>query len=149
MTKYHKIIAVLCAFIAALVVTIFRMQIGIAAHGNPSPEQRIERGRNLVEKVAQCADCHTPRLSTGELDRARWLQGSPLGFKPLMEMPWMPVAPGIAGLPGYTEEQGIAFFTTGVRPNGTKCLPPMPEYRLSRDEAADIVAYLRSLAAGR
>ncbi|ATC63917.1 hypothetical protein CMV30_08110 [Nibricoccus aquaticus] len=149
MSKYHKIIAILGAFIAALIVTVFRMQIGIAARENPSPEQRVERGRNLVEKVAQCADCHTPRLATGQLDRSRWLQGAPLGFKPLMEMPWMPVAPGIAGLPGYTEEQAIAFFMTGVRPNGTKCLPPMPEYALSREEAAEVVAYLRSLPAGR
>lgn len=149
MKKEYKIIALLCAFIAALVVTIFRMQIGIAARDNPSPEQRVERGRNLVDKIAQCADCHTPRLANGQLDQSRALQGAPLGFKPLMEMPWMPVAPGIAGLPGYTDEQGIAFFTTGVRPNGTKCLPPMPEYRLSRDEATDIVAYLRSLPAGR
>jgi hypothetical protein len=149
MTKLHKIIALLCAFIAALIVTIFRMQIGIAARENPSPEQRVEGGRNLVEKIAQCADCHTPRLATGELDRSRWLQGAPLGFKPLMEMPWAAVAPGIAGMPGYTEEQAIAFFMTGVRPGGAKCLPPMPEYRLGRDDAADIVAYLRSLPVGR
>lgn len=149
MNKYHKIIALLCAFIAALIVTLFRMQIGIAARDNPSPEQRVERGRHLVEKVGMCADCHSPRLASGEFDRARWLQGAPLGFKPLMEMPWAAVAPGIAGLPGYTEEQGTAFLMTGVRPNGAKCLPPMPEYRLSRDEAADVVAYLRSLAAGR
>ena len=148
MTKLHKIIALLCAFIAALIVTIFRMQIGIAARDNPSPEQRVERGRNLVDKVAQCADCHTPRLADGQLDKTRWLQGAPLGFKPLMEMPWMPAAPGIAGLAGYTEEQAIEFFMTGVRPNGTKCLPPMPEYRLSRGDAADIVAYLKSLPGG-
>ncbi len=149
MTKLHKIIALLCAFIAALIVTLFRMQIGIASRDNPSVEQRIERGRHLVEKVAMCADCHSPRLATGELDRSRWLQGAPLGFKPMIEMPWMPAAPGIAGLPGYTEEQGMAFFMTGVRPNGTKCLPPMPEYALSRDEAADIVAYLKGLPVGR
>jgi hypothetical protein len=149
MTKLHKIIALLCAFIAALIVTLFRMQIGIAARDNPSPEQRVERGRNLVEKIAQCADCHTPRLATGELDRSRWLQGAPLGFKPLMEMPWAPAAPSISGLPGYTEEQGITFFTTGVRTSGKTCLPPMPEYRLIRDDATDIVAYLKSLPAAK
>ncbi len=149
MKKEYKIIAIMGAFIAALIVTIFRMQIGIAARDNPSPEQRVERGRNLVDKIAQCADCHTQRLADGQLDKSRWLQGAPLGFKPLVEMPWMPAAPSIAGLPGYTEEQGIAFFMTGVRPNGTKCLPPMPEYRLGREDAADIVAYLKSLPAGR
>ncbi|MGC4072768.1 MAG: c-type cytochrome [Nibricoccus sp.] len=145
MTKLHKIIALLCALVAALIVTLFRMQIGIAARDNPSPEQRIERGKNLVVKIAQCADCHTPRLANGRLDETRWLQGSPLGFKSLMEMPWAPVAAPIAGLPGYTEEQAVTFFTTGTRPSGVPCLPPMPEYRLSRDEAVDVVAYLKSL----
>lgn len=149
MTKLHKIIALLCAFIAALIVTLFRMQIGIANRENPTVEQRVELGRTLVENVGMCADCHTPRLPTGAHDRARWLQGSPLGFKPLMEMPWAAVAPGIAGLPGYTEEQAVAFLMTGVRPNGTKCLPPMPEYRMSHTEAGDVAAYLKSLPAGR
>ena len=69
-----------------------------------------------------------------------------MGFKPLMEMPWAAAAPGIAGLPGYTDEQAVAFLMTGVRPNGTKCLPPMPEYRMSHAEAGDVAAYLRSLA---
>ena len=149
MTRLHKIIAVLCAFIAALVVTVFRMQIGIAARENPTVEQRIERGRHLVENVAMCADCHTPRLASGAFDRARWLQGAPLGFAPVAEMPWAAVAPSIAGLPGVTDEQGIQFFMTGQRPGGAKCLPPMPEYRLSREEAADVVAYLRSLPAAQ
>lgn len=92
-----------------------------------------------------CADCHTPRLPTGEFDRSRWLQGSPLGFKPVAEMPWMPVAPPLAGLPGYTDEQAIKFLMTGERPSGLPTLPPMPPYRFTKAEAAAVLAYLRSL----
>lgn len=147
MTRFHKIIAVLCALVAALIVTIFRMQIGIAQRTDPA--QRVERGRLLVENVAMCADCHSPRLATGEFDRSRWLQGAPLGFKPLGEMPWAEAAPAIAGLPGYTEEQGVAFLRTGRRPSGASSLPPMPAYRLSAEDAADVVAYLKSLPAAR
>lgn len=145
MSRYHKIIAIFCAFIAALIVTLFRMQIGIASRENPTPEQRIELGRTFVENVGMCADCHTPRLPGGAFDRSRWLQGAPLPFAPSQPMPWNPTAPSIAGLPGYTEEQGIEFLMTGKRPSGMPCLPPMPEYRLGRYDAANVVAYLKSL----
>ena len=143
----RKTIAILCAFIAALVITIFRMQIGISHREDPT--QRLERGRNLVENVAMCADCHSPRGPTGQLDRSRWLLGGSLGFKPLMEMPWATVAPSIAGLSGYTDEQAIKFFMTGERPNGMRPLPPMPEYRMNLEDATDVVAYLKSLAPSR
>lgn len=34
---------------------------------------------------------------------------------------------------------------TGAKPSGQQPLPPMPPYRLSKDEALAMVAYLRSL----
>lgn len=40
-----------------------------------SPE--LERGRYLVEALAHCAECHTPRDRFGGLDTARWMQGAP------------------------------------------------------------------------
>ncbi len=106
---------------------------------------QVEEGRRLVENVSMCADCHSPRLPTGEFDKARWLQGAPLGFKPLAEMPWMPYAPSLAGLPGYTDEQAIKFLMTGERPSGAPVMPPMPPYRFNKTEATAVVAYLRSL----
>lgn len=36
-----------------------------------------ERGRYLVEALAHCAECHTPRDSLGRLDRSRWMAGAP------------------------------------------------------------------------
>ena len=122
------------------------LPITIVAQPSAAPGSAlIERGRHLVENVSMCIDCHSPRLPTGEFDRSRWLQGGPLGFKPLAEMPWMPFAPGIAGLPGYTDEQAVKFLMTGERPSQTPTLPPMPPYRLNKDEAEAVVAYLRSL----
>jgi len=35
------------------------------------------RGRYLVEGLAHCAECHTPRDRFGGLDRDRWLAGTP------------------------------------------------------------------------
>ena len=43
--------------------------------GNLDPEQT--RGRYLVEGLAHCAECHTPRTALGGLDTAKWMRGAP------------------------------------------------------------------------
>jgi mono/diheme cytochrome c family protein len=40
-----------------------------------SPE--LERGRYIVEALAHCAECHTPRSMLGGLDQSRWMAGAP------------------------------------------------------------------------
>ncbi|SMX48343.1 cytochrome c [Maliponia aquimaris] len=37
----------------------------------------LERGRYLVEALAHCAECHTPRNPVGALDKSRWMGGAP------------------------------------------------------------------------
>ncbi|NNE51903.1 MAG: c-type cytochrome [Sulfitobacter sp.] len=39
--------------------------------------EELERGRYLVEALAHCAECHTPRDALGGLQRARWMAGAP------------------------------------------------------------------------
>jgi len=104
------------------------------------------RGKYLVEQVAMCGDCHTPRKANGEADRARWMQGAALDFKPLHPMPWAAVAPTIAALPGWSEEHAVSLLETGLMPNGQFLRPPMPRYRFSHQDAEAAVAYLKSLA---
>ncbi|MFP7673192.1 c-type cytochrome [Marivita sp. S0852] len=41
----------------------------------PTPE--LERGRYLVEVLAHCAECHTPRTALGGMDESRWMEGAP------------------------------------------------------------------------
>ncbi|WP_425070483.1 c-type cytochrome [Sagittula sp. S175] len=36
-----------------------------------------DRGRYLVETLAHCGECHTPRNALGGLDTSRWLAGAP------------------------------------------------------------------------
>lgn len=36
----------------------------------------LERGRYIVEALAHCTECHTPRNALGGLDRSRWLAGA-------------------------------------------------------------------------
>lgn len=44
----------------------------------PTPaDPTLARGRYLVEAMAHCGECHTPRTSTGALETARWLAGAP------------------------------------------------------------------------
>jgi mono/diheme cytochrome c family protein len=37
----------------------------------------VERGRYIVEALAHCAECHTPRSMLGGLDQGRWMAGAP------------------------------------------------------------------------
>ncbi len=110
------------------------------------PPPSVENGKHIVENVAMCADCHTPRNASGKFDRNQWLQGAPLPFEPTVEMPWASAAPPIAGLPTYSDEQAVTLFMTGESRLGQPLRPPMPSYRFTEQEARDVVAYLHTLA---
>jgi mono/diheme cytochrome c family protein len=110
------------------------------------PNNQIETGRYLVERVAMCVECHTPRDARGKLDRTRLLKGAPIPLKsPFRSRPWAFQAPAIAGLPGWSSADTVTLLTTGHRPSGESPKPPMPPYRMSRKDAEAVVAYLTSL----
>lgn len=115
----------------------------------PVMADRIEHGRYLTHQVGLCIDCHSPRNEKGELVESKHLTGSAVPFSPTVPMPWAPVAPKIVGLPaGFTEQDMVHFLMTGERPNGRPApLPPMPPYRMNRDDAQAVAAYLQSLPA--
>ena len=70
----------------------------------------VERGRYLVENVAMCEECHTPRNAGGNLDESRRLQGAPIWITPVHRTTnWAMNAPGLAGFEGFTDEQGEKF----------------------------------------
>jgi mono/diheme cytochrome c family protein len=111
-----------------------------------TPIAPVVRGEYLVKKVAMCGDCHTPRNADGSLDEARWLQGAELDFAPVQPIPvWGGYAPSLAGLVGWTDEAAAALFESGVGRGGQPLRPPMPHYRMNREDAAAVIAYLRSL----
>ena len=110
------------------------------------PSSQIQRGKYLVERVAMCGDCHTPHNEKGEPIQEKWLQGSPLPFKPAVPIPvWADKTPKIAGLPGWEDKNAIRFLMTGLAYNDLPARPPMPQYRFTREEATAVVVYLRSL----
>ena len=114
-----------------------------AAQGN------VERGRYLVENVAMCEECHTPRDGGGNLDESRRLQGAPIWITPVHpNSNWAMNAPSLAGFEQFTEEQGEQILEQGVGPNGLPIQPPMHIYHMSHADAQAIIAYLRSLRGG-
>lgn len=108
----------------------------------------VTRGRYLVEDVAVCSQCHTPHTSPSSLDRLKWLQGAPLWLNPAMPAGnWPLEAPRIAGIVPGTDEDMVRLLTTGIWRDGNRLRPPMPQFRMSREDAEAVVAYLKSGAA--
>jgi mono/diheme cytochrome c family protein len=101
--------------------------------GQPTGDP-IARGKYIVRQVGMCTDCHGLALLGGRL-AVTWRPDVAAAER----------APRIAGLPGFTAEQALRFFETGIGPNGKNVRPPMPAYRLAPEDAAAVVAYLRAL----
>ncbi len=113
-------------------------------------DAKIERGRYLVEEVGKCQECHTPMSDKGELDRTKWLKGAVLTFQPINPVPgWHKASPDLTGnsrlFERWKDEGLVKFMMTGMNPRGGKADPPMPAYKLSKDDAEAVVAYLKSL----
>lgn len=121
--------------------------VGFLSFAAPPPSAaKIARGKYIVENVARCGDCHSPLDEKGEPVPGKELKGSVLSFKPLVPMPvWADKAPNIAGLRGWTDDAAVKFMMTGIAYNDLPARPPMPQYRLNQEDAAAVVAYLKSL----
>jgi hypothetical protein len=106
----------------------------------------IARGKYLVEGVAVCGQCHTPRDSHGNLDRTRWLQGGAVPYLPAKpDSDWPINAPRIGGTPPASDADMIKLLTTGIWTAGNSLRLPMPQFRMDRGDAEAVVAYLKSV----
>jgi len=107
---------------------------------------QIARGKYIVEGVAMCGMCHTPRTDSGEIDQQHWLDGAALWLLPAHPAAdWPLKAPRLAGSPAASDEELVQLLTTGVWKTGNHLRAPMPQFRMSREDAEAVVAYLRSL----
>lgn len=108
----------------------------------------VERGKYLVESVAMCGECHTPRDASGNLKYDAWLQGASTWVRPVAPIqPWADNAPALAGMPSFTDEQFSTILEKGIGPEGETLRPPMHIYHMHHDDARAIIAYLKSLPA--
>ena len=119
---------------------------------NPKPDQttitgNITHGQYIAEHVAMCVECHSGRDSRGAiLDSERFL-GAPIPFAPPWPNDWAMRAPRNRGLPGYTDEEAMRLLTQGaIGRHGEHLRPPMPRFRMSAQDAADVIAFMRSPA---
>jgi mono/diheme cytochrome c family protein len=120
------------------------------ASSSASDEGLIARGKYIVEDVAVCSQCHTPRDNMGRLDRSKWLEGGPLWLQPAEPSEdWPQQVPRLAGNPPGTDAEMIKLLTTGLWRNDKQLRPPMPQFRMSSDDAKAVVAYLKSLTPTR
>ena len=142
--SYKKTMKTIIPTAVLLTVTLAAANIsgpakGLVAPGNP------QRGRYLVESIAMCGQCHTPRDGRGDMIRSQWLKGATIPVSnPLPDKPWAEFAPRIAGLPQYSDEQALRLLTDGIARTGTPLRNPMPPFRMSAEDARDVIAYLRS-----
>ena len=110
----------------------------------------MARGKYLVEEVAKCQDCHTPKMDNGNYIKSSWMKGAAIAV-----MPAAPVAGWHAAAPDITpnsalwkrwgDEAMVTFLETGKTPRGGAAGPPMPTYTLKHDDAVAVVAFLKTL----
>ena len=109
-------------------------------------ESSAQRGKYIVEGVARCGQCHTPRDDNGNPDASHWLQGAPVWLKSAeASQNWPLVAPRIAGTLPASDADMVTLLTTGIWSDGKYLRPPMPQFRLNQEDAKAVVTYLKSI----
>jgi cytochrome c553 len=111
-------------------------------------------GKYIVDSIAACADCHSPRLATGALDMSKALAGNPS----LADI--APTTAGVGNIPtpnltqlaaqGWTAADVMDAVLNGKRSaaRGGDMFPIMPYFTLhnmAHDDAAAIAAYILQL----
>ena len=135
----------------SLVLTIALLSMGgLAAQAEviaTAPTDAVARGEYLAVGVAHCIQCHSPHDREGNLLRDQLFTGQAMPLtSPYPDGPrWAPRAPAIKRLPGWSTEEFVSILTTGKRLNGRRPAPPMPQFRMSTEDAEAIAAYLKSL----
>ena len=138
----------------------FRRAIGLwkRLYLDPAPvketqatDDRVARGRYLVEGPGHCGECHTPRNFAMAPDYSQWLAGAPLleGKGKASNL-----SASDKGLGDWSVADIAYFLETGVDPDFDVVGGPMVKVQenMARLDAADreaIAAYLKSLPGGK
>jgi mono/diheme cytochrome c family protein len=119
-----------------------------------APQGGVERGRYLVNHVAICGDCHTPRNSIGVPKRSLYLAGAGQDIGPLGE-----AVPNITpdketGIGTWKREDIAEVLISGTKPDFDNVQGLMYEviqgtphgYKdMTKDDALAIADYLKSI----
>jgi mono/diheme cytochrome c family protein len=144
-----------CALSIVVLVIASWWSAGAQAPGASPPLARdvaelrkgnVERGRYLVEQVAMCVECHSERDDSGTIIPGRKYLGGQIPTGPAWARDWATRAPRNAGLPGYDDAAAVRLLMQGaVARDGRQLQPPMPRFRMTAEDAADVIAFMRSL----
>ena len=112
----------------------------------PGDQSAVARGEYLATEVAMCVQCHSGRDRDGNILESEKFRGAAMPVhSPYPNKEWAVRTPALAGLPGFTNEQIIMLLTEGHAGEGRQPpRPPMPPFRMNRQDAEAIVAFLRS-----
>ncbi|HEV3511411.1 MAG TPA: c-type cytochrome [Candidatus Sulfotelmatobacter sp.] len=138
----------LCAALAAAQAPPRPLKKGdkTAAPATPTTPAEVARGKYIVENVAMCPQCHTPRDGNGALDHAHELQGAAEFFQPPHpDANWPLKAPRIGGDPPANDQDMIKLLTTGIWTDGKPLRLPMMPFRMSEADAKAVLAYLKTV----
>lgn len=110
------------------------------------PAGNVGRGRYLAERVAMCVECHSTRDANGNIIPGREYLGGNIPFAPPWSNDWAAQAPRNRGLPGYDDKTALRLLTQGaIGRDGQPLRRPMPRFFMTPQDAADVIAFLRSL----
>jgi mono/diheme cytochrome c family protein len=139
-----RLLVFLCVC-AALFVAV-RTSAQQTAAKTSMPAGNVEHGRYIVERVVMCYECHSARDPEGSIVAGTLFKGGAMPMRPTWKSDWPLQIPRIAGLPGYTDAEAMRLLTQGaIRRDGTQLRYPMPRFRMTPQDAADVIAYLRTL----
>jgi len=128
------------AVITALVV--------LAACTQGQAQSAAERGKHLVEVLAACGNCHTPKGPQGDLPD-KILAGGFVIEEEFGKAITSNITPDKeTGIGNWTDAEIIRAIREGKGKDGKTFGPPMPYYlyrRLSDNDVKAIVAYLRTV----
>ena len=131
------------------IVFVF-VAVTLSAACASAQEKGVEWGKYLAEEVGKCQDCHTPRLPDGKFDESKWMKGSTLRFQPIeLIKDWHKEAPDLTSgsrlFKRWGEDNIVKLLSEGLDPKGKPADPPMPAYKMKKEDARAIVEYLKTL----
>jgi mono/diheme cytochrome c family protein len=145
---FEVLLLLVLTVIILMPLSSFTQERGPSPGGEPAGD--VARGKYLVENVAMCGQCHTPRDENGVLIRSQWLQGAAVPWMPAQPRSnWPLLAPRIGGMPPANDADMVKLLTTGIWTNGQQLRFPMMPFRMNEADAKAVIAYLKTPSAWR
>lgn len=115
--------------------------------------EKVARGKYLVETIAGCANCHTPRNPDGSFNHDMAYAGAFVIEEPVFKAYARNITPDPeTGIGGWTEDQIVRALRDGIHPDGHVLGPPMSfgwYRRISDTDAYAMAAFLKTVPAVR